>query len=148
MHFSLLNPNMSVFALAISCLTTCNLPWFMDLTFQVPMQYLLFIASDFASITSHIHNWLLFLLWFHLFILSGVISPLFSSSILGIYRHGEFIFQFIYLFAFSCCSWGSEGKNTEVFCHSLLQWTKLCRIFHHDPSIGWPYMAWLIISLC
>ena len=27
------------FTLAISCLTTSNLPWFMDLTFQVPMQY-------------------------------------------------------------------------------------------------------------
>ena len=30
---------MSMFALAISYLTTSNLPWFMDLTFQVPMQY-------------------------------------------------------------------------------------------------------------
>ena len=30
---------MSVFSLAISCLTTYSLPWFMDLTFQVPMQY-------------------------------------------------------------------------------------------------------------
>ena len=30
---------MSIFTLAISCLTTSNLPWFMDLTFQVPMQY-------------------------------------------------------------------------------------------------------------
>ena len=30
---------MSVFTLAISCLTTSNLPWFMDLMFQVPMQY-------------------------------------------------------------------------------------------------------------
>ena len=30
---------MSMFTLAISCLTTSNLPWFMDLTFQVPMQY-------------------------------------------------------------------------------------------------------------
>ena len=28
-----------------------------------------------------------------------------------------------YLFAFSFCSWGSQGKNTEVVCHSLLQWT-------------------------
>ena len=27
------------FPLAISCLTTSNVPWFMDLTFQVPMQY-------------------------------------------------------------------------------------------------------------
>ena len=30
---------MSTFTLAISCLTTSNLPWFIDLTFQVPMQY-------------------------------------------------------------------------------------------------------------
>ena len=30
---------MSMFTLSISCLTTSNLPWFMDLTFQVPMQY-------------------------------------------------------------------------------------------------------------
>ena len=30
---------MSMITLAISCLTTSNLPWFMDLTFQVPMQY-------------------------------------------------------------------------------------------------------------
>ena len=29
---------MSMFTLSISCLTTSNLPWFMDLTFQVPMQ--------------------------------------------------------------------------------------------------------------
>ena len=28
-----------MFTLVISCLTTSNLPWFMDLTFQVPMQY-------------------------------------------------------------------------------------------------------------
>ena len=30
---------MSMFTLAISCLTTSNLSWFTDLTFQVPMQY-------------------------------------------------------------------------------------------------------------
>ena len=30
---------MSMFTLFISCLTTSNFPWFMDLTFQVPMQY-------------------------------------------------------------------------------------------------------------
>ena len=38
-HFSLLIPRISTFTLAISCLTTSNLPWFIDLTFQVPMQY-------------------------------------------------------------------------------------------------------------
>ena len=30
---------MCIFTLAISCLTTYSLPWFMDLTFQVPMKY-------------------------------------------------------------------------------------------------------------
>ena len=64
---------MSTFTLAISCLTTSNLPWFMDLTFQVPMQYC--SLQHWTSITSHIHNWVLFLLWLHPFILSGVISP-------------------------------------------------------------------------
>ena len=44
-------------------------------------------------ITSHTHNWVLFLLWLCLFILSGVISPLISSSILGTCRPGEFLFQ-------------------------------------------------------
>ena len=38
-HLSLLIPRVSMFTLAISCLTTSNLPWFMDITFQVPMQY-------------------------------------------------------------------------------------------------------------
>ena len=39
MHFTSLIPQMSTFTLAISCLTTSNLTWFMDLTFQVPRQY-------------------------------------------------------------------------------------------------------------
>ena len=30
---------MSIFTLPISCLTASNLPWFMELTFQVSMQY-------------------------------------------------------------------------------------------------------------
>ena len=30
---------MSIFTLATSCLTASNVPWFMELTFQVPMHY-------------------------------------------------------------------------------------------------------------
>ena len=36
---------------------------------------------------------------------------------------------------FSGCSWGSQGKNTEVVCHSLLQWIIFFRTLHHNPSI-------------
>ena len=28
---------------------------------------------------------------------------------------------------FSYYSWGSQGKSTEVVCHSLLQWTTFCQ---------------------
>ena len=82
-----------MFTFAVSYWPTSNLLWFMDLTFQVPMQYCSATALDFASITSHIHNWVLFLLWLFLFLLSGVISPLISRSILGTYQPGDFIFQ-------------------------------------------------------
>ena len=49
---------------------------------------------------------------------------------------------------FSYCSWGSQGKNTEVACHSLLQWTTFCQKSPPWPiCLGWPYMAWFIVSL-
>ena len=32
-----------------------------------------------------------------------------------------------YHFAFSYCSWSSQGKNTEVVFHCLLHWTTFCQ---------------------
>ena len=52
---------MSMFTLSISCLTTSNLPWFMDLTFQVPVQYCsiqhwtLLTAPDTSTTEHHFH---------------------------------------------------------------------------------------------
>ena len=62
---------------------------------NIPGSYaiLFFTASDFTCITSHIHSWALVSLWLHLFILSGITSPLISSSILGTFQPREFIFQ-------------------------------------------------------
>ena len=41
-------------------------------------------------------------------------------------------------------SWGSLGKNTEVVCHSLLQWTTFCQTSPPWPGhLGWPHTAWL-----
>ena len=49
-----------------------------------------------------------------------------------------------YHFAFSYCPWGSQGKNTEVVCHSLLQWTTFCQTSPPWPTyLGWPHRAWL-----
>ena len=49
-----------------------------------------------------------------------------------------------YHIAFSYCSWGSQGKNTEVICHSLLQGPHSVRPLHRDlPILGCPAgMAW------
>ena len=49
-----------------------------------------------------------------------------------------------YLFTFSYYSWGSQGKTTEVVCHSLLQWTTFCQTSPPWPArLEWPHMAWL-----
>ena len=99
---------------------------------------LLFTASDLASITSHIHNCVLFLHWLRPFILYGVISPLISSSILGTYQPGEFVFQCHIFFAFSYCSWGSQGKNSlplKWFAIPFSSGPHSVRLLHHDPSI-------------
>ena len=46
---------MLMFTLAISCLTTSNSPWFMDLTVQVPMQYCFYIIGLYFHHQSHPH---------------------------------------------------------------------------------------------
>ena len=96
---------------------------------DIPGSYavLLFTASDLASITSHIHNWVLFF-WF------GSISSFFLELFLHCspvvyWAHtdlGSSSFS-VLSFPFSYCSWGSQGKNTEVVCHSLLRWTTFCQ---------------------
>ena len=123
---------MSMFTLAISCLTTFNLLWFMDLTFQVPMQY--YSLQHQTSLPSPVTSTTGCCFCF------GSISSFF----LELFLHcspvaywaptdlGNFIFQ-CHLFAFSYCSWGSQDKNPEVVCHSLLQWTTFCQ-----NSLPWP----------
>ena len=90
-----------MFTFAISCLNTSNLPCKIHGS-DIPGSYaiLLFTALDLASITSHIHNWVLLLLWLHPFFLSGVVSPLISSSLLGTYQHEEFLFQYPVILSF------------------------------------------------
>ena len=136
-HFSLLIPKMSMFTFAISCLTTCNLPFFVDLTLQIPMQYcslqhqtslLSPVTSTtgccfcFGSVSSFFPE--LFLRW----------SPVayWAPTTWGVHLSVS------YLFAFSYCSWGSRGKNTEVVCHSLLKWATFCQTSPPWPVLGYP----------
>ena len=107
---------------------------------------LLFIVSNPASITSPMHNWVLFLLWLHPFILSGVISPPISSSILGTYRPGEFIFQ--------CPIYDDSrppkeeeslllfpGNNSAMKCHGIF-------MYHSSSNFLFPFIKELSFSYC
>ena len=131
-----------MFTLAISCLTTSNLPWFMNLTFQVPMQY-----------CSLQHRTLLLSPYPQLgivFALAPSLHSFWSYFSTDLQQHiGHLLtwgvpISVSYHFAFSYCSWGSQGKNTEVVCHSLLLWTTFCPTPPPWPvHLGWPHMAWL-----
>ena len=104
---------------------------------NIPGSYaiLLFTASDLASITSHTHNWVLFLLWLHPFILSRVISPLISSSILGTYLPGEFIFQCPIFLPFHTFHEVLKARILKWFTIPFSSGPHSVRPLHHDPHI-------------
>ena len=95
-HFSSLIPKISMFMLAISCLIMSNSPWFMDVTFHVPVQCCS-LQHQTTFTTREIHNLASFLLWPSLFILSQAISnyPLLSpSSLLNTFQPGRLHFEY------------------------------------------------------
>ena len=131
-------------SLAISYLTTSNLPWFMDLTFQVPVQY------------CSLQHWTLLLSLVTLttrYCFCFGLIPLFFLELFLPWSPvaywaptdpGSSPFSILSNFSFSNCSWGSQGKNIEVVCHSLLQWTTFSQTSPPRPShLGWPHTAWL-----
>ena len=104
---------------------------------NIPLSYalLLFTASNLASMTSPIHNWVLFLIWPHAFILSGVISPLISNSILGTYQPGEFIFQCPIFLPFHTVHGVLKARILTYFAIPFSSGLHSVRPLHHDPSI-------------
>ena len=130
-HFSSLIPKMSVFTLAIP------FDRFQFTLIYVPGSYaiLLFTASDFTSVTSHIYSWALFSLWFCLFILSGVISPFFSSSIWDTYRSGKFIFQCPFFLPFYSVHGVFKERIQKWFAIPFSSGPRFVRTLHHDLSI-------------
>ena len=104
---------------------------------NIPGSYtiLLFTASNLVSITSPVHKWVLFLLWLHPFILSGVISPLISSSILGTYRPGAFIFQCPIFLPFHTVHGVLKARILKWFVIPFSSGPHSVRPLHHDPSV-------------
>ena len=115
----------------------------MGLTFKVPIQYCSLQHWP-CSITSHIHNWVLFLLWLHPFFFLELFlhcSPVAYQTPTNL---GSSSFS-SYLFAFSYCLWDSQGKNTEVSFHSFLLWAMFCQNSPPWPSILGGCPSWVAL---
>ena len=106
----------------------------MDLTFQVPMQYCSLQHQTLLP-SPVTHTWVLFLLWLRLFFLSGVISPLISSSILGTYGPGEFIFQCLIFLPFHTVHGVLKARILKWFAIPFSSGPHSVRPLHHDPSV-------------
>ena len=138
---------MSTFTLANSCLTTSNLPWFIDLTFQVPMQYFslqhqTFLLSPVTSTT----GCCLFVFSFHS-VSSFFLESFLHWSAVAYWAPtdlGSSSFS-VLSFCLFICSFSFQSKNTEVVYNFLLQWTT---VYQNPPPrpvhLVWPYMAWFI----
>ena len=89
---------------------------------NIPGSYgiLLFTALEFTSITSHIYNLKLLFLWLCLFILSGIISSLISSGILGTYQPGEFIVHCLIILPFHTVHGVLKGRILKWFAIPLV----------------------------
>ena len=100
---------------------------------------------------------MLFLLWLRLVILSGVISPPISSSILSTYQPGEFIFQcpllclFILLMGFSRQDYWSGYPC--LWMSNSVPWNKTSKSKKKKKKKGgklfkYPNCSWCIFIIC
>jgi hypothetical protein len=112
---------------------------------------LLFTASDFTSITGHIHSWALFLLWLHPFLLSEAIFLLISRSMLGTYWPGEFISQCPIFLPFPAVHPVLKAVDhvfSELFTMTRLSWVALHSMAHSfielDKAVV--HVIWLVSS--
>ena len=134
---------MSTFTLATPCLTTSNLPWFLDLTFQVPMQYCslqhhTLLLSPVTSTTGYcfcfgcIPSFFLelFLHW----------SPVayWSPNDLGSSSFSILSFCLFILFM------GFSRQENWSGLPFPLQWATFCQTSPPWPThLGWSHRAWL-----
>ena len=77
---------------------------------------------------------MLFLLWLHPFILSGVISLMISSSILGTYQPAEF-YQCPIFLPFHTVHGVLKAGILKWFAIPFSSEPRFVRTLHHDPSI-------------
>ena len=126
---------MLTFTLAISCLTTSSLPWFMDLTFQVPMQYCslqhrTLILSPGTSTAGYCFCFGSVSSFFLVLFLHWSLVAYWAPPTWGVHLSVS------YLFAFSYCLWGSlKARILKWFAIPFSSGPHLVRTLLYDPSI-------------
>ena len=89
----------------------------------------------------------LFFIWLHPFILSGVISSLISSSILGTYQPGEFLFQCPIFLPFHIIHGVLKARTLKWFATPFSSGPHSVRPLHDDRSVfGGPIRHALEVS--
>ena len=111
-----------------------SLPWLMDLTFQDPMQYCSLQHQTLLPSPVTCTLSVVFALAPSLRFL-GVTSPLISSSILGTYQPGEFIFQCSIFLLFHTVHGVLKARILKWFAIPFSSGLRFVRTLHHDPSV-------------
>ena len=146
-HFSSMISKMLMFTLAISCLTNSYLPWFTDLTFQIPMQY---CSSQYQTLLP---------------------SPVTYTTVCCFYFASissfslELVLHWSPVAYWELTNLGSSSFSVLLFCLFILSmgfsrqeyWSgfpflsPVDHVLSNSPlwriHLGWPYTAWLIVSL-
>ena len=140
-HFNSLIPKMLMFTLVTSYLTTSNLPWFIDLSFQVPIQYCslhhltLLSPPDtsqlgvVSALAQSLHSF-----WSYFFTLLQV-------AILDTYQPGEFILQCPIFLPFHTVCGVLKARILKWFAIPFSNGPCFVRPLHK-----WPIHSWL--ALC
>ena len=140
---------MPMFILAISSMIMSNWPWFMYLTFQVPMQccslehQALFLPPD-TSIAEGFFPFGPTTSFFLKLLLIALCSPVaywILSNLVGLFSGVISLCLFIFSMRFS-------RRESWVCCHFLLHWPTFCQNSSLLPvHLGWHSMAWFLASL-
>ena len=91
--------------------------------------------SQHQSLFQWVHSWVLFLLWLYPFILSGFISPLISSSILGTCWPGELLFQDSIILPFHIVYGVLKARILKWIAIPFSSGPRFVKTVHRDPSV-------------
>ena len=124
-----------MFIFAISCLTTYYLPWFMDLTFQVPVQYCSLQHQTLLSPPDISIAGFRFLFDSASSFLLELFLDSFPVAYWKFIWPGKFIFQCHIFLPFHIVHGVLKARMLKWFAISLSSGPWFVRPFHHDPSI-------------